>query len=153
MPPRTPHRDITSDLETKSAPTSRAANKARNAVAVAAQQELLSKHIHSNGPQDKVKVDPLDFKNLNEEALKRYNVKYALNLPSMKSISEDILHSEIGKKTFTAKQSSNLPTVSKEEVALHCQKHFIATPCRENEIITSFLYKVKNETKEFKYKF
>ncbi|KAF3987054.1 hypothetical protein FT663_03159 [Candidozyma haemuli var. vulneris] len=153
MPPRVQNKDISSDADVKSAPNSRSANKARNAVAVAAQQELLSKHIHSNGPHDRPKVDPLDFLNLPKEALEAYNRKYSLNLLPIQTTNEDILRSEIGKKTYTSKRSAQMLRISKPEVASHCQKHFLGAPCRENEIISSFLYKVRNEDKEFKLSF
>lgn len=153
MPPRAQTRDTASDAEAKSIPTSRSANKARNAVMVAAQQELLSKHIHSNGPHDKPKLDALDFSTLSETDLEKYNRKYGLNIPGIQNVNEDILKSEIGKKTFSSKRVTQTTTVAKPEAASLCQKHFIGAPCRENEIISNFLYKVKNEDKEFKLTF
>lgn len=153
MPPRAAYRESASESEAKTGSTSRAANKARNAVAQAAQLELLSKHIHSNGPQDRAKVDPLDFDSLDEEALNRYNNKYGLNLPPIQSINENILQSEIGKKTCSAKKAKGTQRVTKPEFAGEVQKHFAAVPCRENEMIASFLYKVKNEDKAFKLTF
>lgn len=153
MPPRAQHRDPASDAESKSIPTSRSANKARNAVAVAAQQELLSKHIHSNGPHDKPRIDVLDFNTFDDTTLERYNRKLGIECPAIQKIDEDILRSDIGKKTYTARNSSQTMSISKPEMASFCQKHFINSPCRENEIISNFLYKVKNDDKEFKLTF
>lgn len=150
MPPRVQHRDSASESESKTGTTSRAANKARNAVAQAAQLELLSKHIHSNGPKDKPKVNPLDFLSLDEDSLHRYSLKYGLSLPKIQSINDNILQSEIGKKTYSSKKASLDSRISKPEYASHVHKHFMAAPCRENEIVANFLYKVKNEDKDFK---
>ncbi|KAF7582835.1 Sin3 binding region of histone deacetylase complex subunit SAP30 family protein [Clavispora lusitaniae] len=153
MPPRAHHRESASESEAKTGTTSRAANKARNAVAQAAQLELLSKHIHSNGPNDKPKVDPLDFVALDDGALTKYSSKYGLNLPPIESINENILQSEIGKKTSSAKKLKGAHRISKPEYASEVSKHFAAVPCRENEMIANFLYKVKNEKKTFKLTF
>lgn len=150
MPPRAQPRDSASESESKTGTTSRAANKARNAVAQAAQLELLSKHIHSNGPNDKPKVNPLDFLTLDTDALHKYNQKYALNLPRIQTVNEDILQSEIGKKTYSSKKAALTAKVTKAEFASHVHKHFVAAPCRENEIVANFLYKVRNENKDFK---
>lgn len=153
MPPKQAQKGAGSDGELKTGTTSRAANKARNAVAVAAQQELLAKHIHSNGPQDQPKVEPLDFFSLDQETLTRYNLKNGLNLPRVQSINDNILQSEIGKKTSTFKKSQGISKITKPELANHCQKHFMSAPCKENEMIATFLYKVKNEDREFKLSF
>lgn len=150
MPPRVQHRDSASESESKTGTTSRAANKARNAVAQAAQLELLSKHIHSNGPRDKPKVNPLDFYDLDNESLHKYSHKYGLNLPQIQTTNDNILQSEIGKKTYSAKRAAQTSRIAKPEFANHVQKHFLAAPCRENEIVANFLYKVKNDDKEFK---
>lgn len=150
MPPRAQPRDSASESESKTGTTSRAANKARNAVAQAAQLELLSKHIHSNGPNDKPKVNPLDFLSLDTTALHKYSHKNALNLPRIQSVNEDILQSDIGKKTFSSKKAALTSKITKPEFASHVHKHFMAAPCRENEIVANFLYKVRNGTKDFK---
>lgn len=150
MPPRVQHRDSASESESKTGTTSRAANKARNAVAQAAQLELLSKHIHSNGPQDKPKINPLDFLSLDTATLQKYSLKYDMNMPKIQSVNENILLSEIGKKTYSAKKVMSVGRISKPEFASHVHKHFLAAPCRENEIVANFMYKVKNEDKEFK---
>lgn len=150
MPPRVQHRESASESESKTGTTSRAANKARNAVAQAAQLELLSKHIHSNGPKDKPKVNPLDFLSLDTDALHKYSEKYDLNLPMIQSINENILLSEIGKKTYSTKKAMSVGRISKPEFASHVHKHFLATPCKENEIVANFMYKVKNQGKDFK---
>lgn len=153
MPPKSTQKSGGSDSESKGGTTSRAANKARNAVAVAAQQELLAKHIHSNGPLDAPKKEPLDFNSLDDDTLTRYNLKYGLDLPRIETINDNILQSEIGKKSYGSKKSSRMPRITKPEIASHCHKHFMTAPCKENEMIASFLYKVKNEDKEFKLSF
>lgn len=153
MPPRVYHKESASETEAKSGATSRAANKARHAVAAAAQLELLSKHIHSNGPKDKPPIDALDFSSLPDTALSNYNRKYGLNLPLVQSINDNILQSEIGKKTYSARRSAGQNRISKPELAEHVQKHFSLMSVKENEVISSFLYKVKNQDKDFKLLF
>lgn len=145
------HKESASESESKQPGTSRASNKARNAAAQAAQQEILSKHINSNGPHDKPKPHPLDFNSFSDETLERYNKKYGLNFPPPLSINSHILGSEIGKKTYTAKKNGN--KISKPELSNNLKKHFLALPCRENEIITNFIYSVKNEDRDFKLSF
>lgn len=153
MPPRAQIRDNTSESEAKSVSTSRAANKARNAVAAAAQLELLSKHIHSNGPKDKPPIDPLDFSSLSEDSLRRYNRKYDLQLPEIQSLNDNILQSELGKRSSSAKKAARVQKISKQELASSVQKHFMAVNVRENEILAGFLYKVKNQNRDFKLSF
>lgn len=153
MPPRLLNRESNSDSEGKLTSTSRAANKARNAMVAAAQLELLSKHINSNGPQDQPKPNPIDLLSLDEKALHNYNRKYRLKLPYIQSINENILNSEIGKKTYSAKKKGLGHRVSKQEFVSHVQKHFNLTQPRENDIVSNFLYKVKNEERDFKFTF
>ncbi|GEQ66517.1 hypothetical protein JCM33374_g180 [Metschnikowia sp. JCM 33374] len=153
MPPRGHQKESASESESKAALTSRAANKARNAVAAAAQLELLSKHIHSNGPRDKPQVQPSDFQSFSDETLYKYQKKYNLNFPEIQSLNENILNSEIGKKTSSYKRSASANKISKPELAVNLQKHFTQMNVRENEVITSFLYRVKNQDKEFKLTF
>lgn len=151
MPPRG-HKESASESETKQPSNSRSSHKARNAVAQAAQQEYLSKHINSNGPQDKPAVDALDFMAFDDETLDKYGQRYGLNLPLTQSLIDNILASEIGKKTYSYKKNNGYK-ISKLEKANALKKHFTALPARENEIITNFLYKVKNEDKAFKLSF
>lgn len=153
MPPRGQHKESASESESKASSTSRAANKARNAVAAAAQLELLLKHIHSNGPKDRPQVQPLDFDAFGEKTLKLYQKKHNLNIVEPMSLSENILSSEIGKKTCSYKKLSLGNRISKPELASNLHKHFIQTNVRENEVITNFLYHVKNQDKEFKLSF
>lgn len=145
------HKESASESESKQTSNSRASNKARNAAAQAAQQEFLLKHINSNGPHDRPKPHPLDFNSLSEETLEKYNRKYGLNFPPPLSINGHILSSEIGKKTFTARNNKN--KISKPELSNNLKKHFLALPCRENEIIANFIYTVRNEDKDFKLSF
>lgn len=152
MPPRQV-RDSTSESESKPGTTSRAANKARNAVAAAAQLELLLKHIHSNGPKDRPPIDPLDFSTMSDDSLRRYNKKYDLQLPEIQSLNDNILQSELGKKSCSAKKAARVEKISKHDLAANVQKHFLAVNVRENEVLAGFLYKVKNQNKDFKLSF
>lgn len=128
--------------------------KAKNQASLQAQQVFLSKHINSNGPQDQAKVHPLDFESFDDETLIKYTNKHNLLLPHPVSINSDILNSEIGKKTYS-KRSKNASKngISKPELANHLKNHFLNLPCKENEIIPSFLYKVKHQDNEFKLTF
>ncbi|RKP30895.1 hypothetical protein METBISCDRAFT_30583 [Metschnikowia bicuspidata] len=153
MPPRGQVRDSTSESEAKTGSISRAANKARNAVAAAAQLEFLLKHIHSNGPKDKPPIDPLDFSTLSDKALRCYNKKYDLRLPEIQSFNDNILQSELGKKSCSAKKTQRVEKISKQDMAASVQKHFLTVNVRENEILAGFLYKVKHQNKDFKLNF
>lgn len=146
------HKESASESEAKPVSNSRSSNKARNAVAQAAQQEFLSRHINSNGPHDKPKVEPLDFMAFNEATLDKYSKQYNLDMPDTQTLNENILSSEIGKKTSSYKKSQ-INKISKIEKANSLKKHFMALPSRENEIITNFLYKVRNQEKDFKLSF
>lgn len=152
MAPKT-YRESTSESESKPQSNSRASNKARNAVAQQAQQEYLSKHINSNGPQDKPRLDPLDFSAFDTETLDKYNRRYGLYAYDCITVNGDVLNSEIGKKTHSYKNGNVKNKISKLDMSSSAKKHFMSLPCRENEIITNFLYKVKNEDKEFKLSF
>ncbi|KAK6457923.1 uncharacterized protein RJT20DRAFT_2467 [Scheffersomyces xylosifermentans] len=161
MAPRT-HKESASESESSkhnnsstNGGTTKSSQKAKNQAALQAQQVFLSKHINSNGPQDKPKVHPLDFDEFDEDTLVRYNRKYNLNLPNPISINNDILNSEIGKKTFSKRNKSraNYGGVTKPEMANHLKTHFLNLPTKENEIITNFLYKVKHQENDFKLTF
>lgn len=149
-------RDTNSESEAK---TGVRAQKARNALTQAAQQEFLARHINSNGPQDRIKLDPLDFGGMTEEQLNNYKHYYKLNLPECESIKGDILNSEIGKKTLSYKKQAKLSKfkkitkVDKRELGNSLRSHFQSLPVKENEIITNFLYKVNHEDKDFKLTF
>ncbi|CAK7903136.1 hypothetical protein CAAN1_16S01002 [[Candida] anglica] len=130
----------------------RVSAKAKNATAAQqAQQEYLSKHINSNGPKDIEKPHPLDFESYPSQALTNYSRKYNLGSESPSTINGYMLKSSIGKKTSSYKKhTKKVPT---RELAATVKKHFINLPSRENEIITNFLYKVKNQEKDFKLSF
>lgn len=146
------HRESASESESKLPINSRSSNKVRNAVAHAAQQEYLAKHIHSNGPHDKPKVDPLDFDAFDVDTLDKYSQVYNLGLPLTQTLNDDILSSEIGKKTYTYKRNQGYK-INKPEKVHAVKNHFLALPSRENEIIANFLYKLRNEDKDFKLEF
>ncbi|KAK6197391.1 uncharacterized protein RJT21DRAFT_123197 [Scheffersomyces amazonensis] len=135
--------------------TTKSSQKVKNQAALQKQQQYLSKHINSNGPQDQPKVEPLDFEKFEDDVLIKYNKRYGMNLPNPTSVNNDILNSEIGKKTYTkrneSKQSPN--KITKVELANKTKNHFLALPTKENEIITNFLYKVKHQEDEFKLTF
>lgn len=153
MPPRNQQKESNSESESKGTLTSRAANKARNAVAAAAQLELLSKHIHSNGPRDKPAIQALELYTLDENSLQKYRKRYNISVPEMQTLSENILCSEIGKKSSSHKKATMVNKVSKPEFVNSVQKHFSLMNVRENEVIASFLYRVKHQDKEFKLTF
>lgn len=149
-------RDGPQNLTTSS---SRTSQKARNQQALQQQQSFLLKHINSNGPKDKPRVDPLDFEKMDEATLLRYKDRYNINLPRPESLNSDILNSEIGKKTFSKRsqarrlQKAGLGMdhrISKGEYANQVKSHFMGLQAKENDIITGFLYKVKHQDKEFK---
>ena len=161
----TPSRHYNRDRDGQQNPTtssSRTSQKAKNQQALQQQQSFLQKHINSNGPKDKPKIDPLDFERLDEATLLRYKGRYNINLPRPESLNSDILNSEIGKKTFSKRnqagrlQRAGLNTehrISKPEFANHLKSHFMGLQAKENDIITGFLYKVKHQNKEFKLTF
>ncbi|KAG7193334.1 uncharacterized protein KQ657_000750 [Scheffersomyces spartinae] len=141
-------KDSASETEPKLA-SSRTSQKQKN---LQAQQEFLAKYIHSNGPKNTPPTHPLDFEALPTLALEKYNVKYGLRLPQPLSLTADMLNSELGKKTYSYKKN-NRGKISKPELANEVKKHFLALPAKENEIITNFLYTVKNQEKDFKLSF
>ncbi|CAH6720756.1 transcriptional regulatory protein Sap30p [[Candida] jaroonii] len=145
-------KDSNSESETRNPPR---VHKSRHAVAaqMQAQQEYLSKHINSNGPKDKPKIDPLDFDTLPIQSLNNYSRFYNLNQHAV-SVHADILYSEIGKKTSSYKKNlSKVSKIDKVELSSNVKKHFTNLPVKENEILTNFLYKVKNDNKAFKLNF
>lgn len=145
-----PPRESASETESK-ATTSRASTKAKNLSIHQAQQEFLARHITSNGPQDRPKIGPLDFDSLPRLLLVKYNRKYGLFSEDPYTINGYMLKLEIGKKT--ASYRKNARNTSPAELAAAAKRHFLALPCRENEVITNFLYKVKNQDKDFKLSF
>ncbi|CAH2354492.1 transcriptional regulatory protein Sap30p [[Candida] railenensis] len=144
------NRESASESEAKTT-TSRASAKAKNSSVQQAQQDYIAKHVTSNGPYDGPKINPLDFENLPVESLIKYNRKFNLNSENPYTINGYMLKSEIGKKTISYKKNSKKN--SSKELAATVKKHFQNLPCRENEVITNFLYKVKNQDKDFKLSF
>ncbi|ODV63720.1 putative histone deacetylase complex subunit [Ascoidea rubescens DSM 1968] len=124
--------------------------KARNAAALQAQKEYLARHINSNGPKDKKTPHALDFESYPIESLRKYRLKYNLDVPTAMSISGFMLGSEIGKKTYTARHQDR---ISKKELASAVKKDFLSKNTKESEIITNFIYTIKNERKAFKLDF
>ncbi|EGV63405.1 hypothetical protein PSN45_004315 [Yamadazyma tenuis] len=121
-----------------------------------AQQEFLSKHINSNGPQDKVKIDPLDFNAFTADELNNYSKRYNLGFPECQSLKLDVLNSEIGKKTLSSKKHNKgkrTEKIEKYELSHNLKQHFLSSSVKENEVITNFLYKVRNDDKDFKLEF
>lgn len=149
-------RDTTSESESR---TSGRTTKSKNALAQAAQQEYLARHINSNGPQDRIKLDPLDFTGLSEHQLDNYKQYYKLNLPECETVKGNILNSDIGKKTLSYKKQAKLSKfkkvtkVEKRELSNTIKAHFQSLPVKENEIITNFLYKVNHDDQDFKLTF
>ncbi|KAG8202782.1 hypothetical protein GWM34_02414, partial [Candida africana] len=140
-----------------SSSNSKISQKARNQLALQQQQQYLAKHINSNGPQDKPKLQPLDFTTYSDTALLKYSERYGFhNFSRIDSLNSDILNSEIGKKTYSKRSKKNQKDtgrISKLEIANHVKNHFSSLPAKENDIITGFLYKVKHQDKEFKLTF
>ncbi|RCK64895.1 Transcriptional regulatory protein SAP30 [Candida viswanathii] len=140
-----------------SSSTTKTSQKARNQLALQQQQQYLAKHINSNGPQDRPKPAPLDFSTYKDSALLKYSERYGFhNLTRIDSLNSDILNSEIGKKTFSKRskrRQRDTGRITKPEVANHIKNHFAGLPAKENDILTAFLYKVKNQDKEFKLTF
>ena len=149
-----PHKESASDSEAKGPGTAtKTSQRVKNQQLLQQQQEYLSKHITSNGPQDKERTDPLDFESLDDSQLVNYNIKYELNLPLPIKVNEDILDSDIGRKTHYKRNSKFAGRISKAELASRVKNHFENFPVKENEIITNFLYKVKHQDEEFKLSF
>lgn len=151
MPPKASNRDnAVSDTESK-ATNSRSNAKARHTAAQQAQAELLARHIHSNGPNEKPIIEPLDFDSLPTHTLRKYRHHYNLNGPeSCLTDAGYILQSKTGEKTYTAKNSQR---VAKQELAASVKKHFMNSTVKESEVITNFLYRVNNQDKQFKLSF
>ncbi|KAI5964274.1 uncharacterized protein KGF55_002216 [Candida pseudojiufengensis] len=140
--------------------SSKTTQKQKNQLAQQQQQNFLQKHINSNGPRDKPRVDPLDFEKFSDKTLLLYKDRYNFNLSRPESLNSDILNSEIGKKTYTKRNQLNQSRINtknnkinKKEFANHVKNHFLSLNAKENDIITGFLYKVKHQDKEFKLTF
>ncbi|ODV98245.1 hypothetical protein PACTADRAFT_48040 [Pachysolen tannophilus NRRL Y-2460] len=153
-PRRTDHSASESESKQneKAVSTSRASVKARNQALQQAQKEFLAKHINSNGPQDKVIPEPLDFENLPNKSLRNYKKMYLKNHDIKDSLTMYgyLLESDIGKKSYSYKHKDR---IAKPELAALCKKHFMGMNVKESEVITNFLYRVKNQEKAFKLRF
>lgn len=148
------HKESASESEsTKYTHPAKTLLKAKNQAALQAQQLYLAKHINSNGPQDQPPLKPLDFERFDDATLVRYSTHYNMGIAPPMTVNGDILNSEIGKKTYSKRSGTHPAGVSKPELAAHLKNHFMSLPCKENEIVTSFLYKVKNQDKDFKLTF
>lgn len=126
--------------------------KAKNQAILQAQQSYLSKHINSNGPNSISKKKPLDFESFDQEVLIKYNQKFNLNFLEPISLNDDILNSEIGKKTLSRRiiKNQNDNRITKSILANHLKSHFTNFLCKENEIITNFLHYNKYQNNAFK---
>ncbi|KAH3669022.1 hypothetical protein WICMUC_005121 [Wickerhamomyces mucosus] len=152
MPPKSSNRDApsASESEANTKSSSRASTKARNAAAQQAQAELLARHIHSNGPNERVVSDPMDFDSFPNEVLRKYRDHYRLPVKSSLTVDGFLLESEIGKKSSSYKNKNR---IRKDELANAVKKHFNSQTVKESEVLTHFLYKVNNQDKAFKLSF
>lgn len=159
MPPRRDTSASESESKAKTRGTvstqisaSRANTKARHLALQNAQKEYLAKHIHSNGPSDTKLSDPLDFERFPTQALRSYRDKHlALHgVPESMTTRGYMLESRIGEKSFSYKHKNR---ISKPQLADLAKRHFLSTNVKESEVITSFLYKVKNQEKSFRLHF
>lgn len=141
-------KELNSDSESRPVARTQRARTAQQQ----AQQEYLSRHIHSNGPQDRILPDPLDFTAYSLTQLNRYVKRNNLNFLECDLLKSDILESQIGKKTLSKKRN-RIGKLEKYELANQVRHHFVSVPVKENEIVTNFLYKVRNEEKQFKLQF
>ncbi|CAI5760071.1 unnamed protein product [Candida verbasci] len=160
------HKESTSEPETKqtkevkdsSNNNNKTTQKQKNQLLLQQQQQFLQKHINSNGKSDMPKIDPLDFEKFNDKILLKYAERYKYNINSFDSLNNDILNSEIGLKTYSKtkrlrekeKEEDLSNKMTKKEFSKIAKNHFMSLPAKENDIITGFLYKVKNQDKEFK---
>lgn len=149
-----PPKESASESEHKGpAGTNKSSQRVKNQQLLQQQQQYLSKHINSNGPQNKPKIDPLDFQTLSDDDLVNYNLKYGLDLPLPVTVTEDILDSDVGRKTYYKNNSKLAGGITKPELANQVKNHFMNYPIKENEVITNFLYKVKHQDEDFKLSF
>ncbi|CDK27101.1 unnamed protein product [Kuraishia capsulata CBS 1993] len=142
---------------------SRSSTKARNLALQQAQKEILSKHINSNGPQDKPLVDPLDFESLPNESLRKYRELFLLPnpeeypnvprediIPTSFSRHGELLRSKLAQSTLSAKRGNR---ISKNDLANVVKSHYLNTPVKESDIITNFIYKVINQGEYYTFQF
>ncbi|GMF60045.1 unnamed protein product [[Candida] boidinii] len=149
---------------------SRASTKARHQAMLQQQKEFLAKYIHSNGPDDLPKSDPMDFNNWSEEDLRRYRDTFLTSpgvaAPDIKTFQGYLVESELGQHSESyiqneltkTKVENNQASISdvrtRNDLRKLVEEHFNNTlVAKESETITNFMYKVKNEDKIFRMYF
>ncbi|VEU20052.1 DEKNAAC100271 [Brettanomyces naardenensis] len=145
--------------------STRSQTRHRNQLLVPLQKEYVAKHVHSNGPQDFPVPDPMDFSRWTEEQLRKYRELY-LNpnhviSPDIKTFQGYMLEAnKLGESTESyIKNEQNADQNlydyrTHEDLRNNVEDHFNNhLNVKESEVIVNFLYKVKNEDKNFRLYF
>ncbi|ANZ74524.1 BA75_00261T0 [Komagataella pastoris] len=154
MPPR---RDASASESESRRPHSSAPKqtKSRSNITQQVQREFVAKYVNSNGPNDRILPDPLDFNEYPTSNLRNYARKLIKNeqIPDCKTVFGSMLESKIGEESFSYKKNHapNTYRISKPQLASIVHQHFVShLPVKESDTITNFIYKVKNQDKSFK---
>ncbi|CCK72123.1 Sap30p KNAG_0J00400 [Huiozyma naganishii CBS 8797] len=123
-------------------------------------RDLVRTHITNNHPRlaqgNNGPGQPLDFERYSDEFLRKYRDTFELDVADNLTMAGYLLGSPLGEKTFSYKRDKadpRGPRVQKAVLASACQRHFTAYQAKEQDLISHFIYKVKNQNKKFKMEF
>ncbi|GME85680.1 unnamed protein product [Ambrosiozyma monospora] len=144
---------------------SRSAVKHRQQALIQQQKEFVLKYVHKNGPSDFPKKDPMDFSNWSVEQLRKYRELYLnpsnIISPDVKTFQGFMLeNSKLGESTDAyiknemSKEQNVYDYRTNDDLRKNVEEHFNSQlNVKESEVITNFIYKVKNEDKKFRIYF
>ncbi len=145
--------------------STRSQNRHRNQLLLPLQKKYVTKYVHSNGPQDTPVQDPMDFSNWTEDQLRKYRERYLnpnhIISPDIKTFQGYMLEeNKLGESTESyikneENRSQNLYDYrTREDLRNNVENHFKSDlNVKENDVIAGFLYKVRNEDKNFRQYF
>lgn len=145
--------------------SSKSQNRHRNQLLLPLRKEYVAKYVNSNGPQDHPVPDPMDFSSWTEEQLRKYRELY---LNPNHIVSSDIKTfqgymlegTKLGESTESYlkneqnKQANVYEYRTRDQLRNTVEDDFKNNmSVKENDVIVNFLYKVKNEDKNFRLYF
>lgn len=119
-------------------------------------KDLVKKHITNNHPDLTPDQHPVDFESYPDKFLRRYKDHFNLDIEDNLTLKGYMLGSQLGSRTYSAKlnQVGKIGSrVAKSDLAKEVKKHFTSYGVKENICIPQFIYRVKNQKKNFKMEF
>ncbi|KAH7382700.1 hypothetical protein DE146DRAFT_669587 [Phaeosphaeria sp. MPI-PUGE-AT-0046c] len=111
--------------------------------------------VHSGQASSDSNASNIKWSSQDTSVLQSYRRAYRLDTPSSfkNPLSHVVLNHGIGRLSPTMAREKSKRRVQKEQLALAVRKNFNALGVTESDVIVDWLYKSKNQEKEFRVRF